>query len=412
MNSRMVSDVTTPLPEGIDAGQLEACIARRSLFPGFPPDIERSFEADRGPRRCRVLFQTTLVGAIVYDALLLLLHRIFADVTPLVLKVFLGINLPLELMVLLGLLLRPPAILRELGVVLLLMMAVISICYIAAHGASPERWVVSQLWLVGFLYVATLQRLRFVYTVLACALMYPCNLYLMMHLPKYTTPVYQASSFVFLVTAGFVLFSAYNSEWQQRLSYLLSLKARLQAQELDRLSKFDPLTGLGNRLRLSEALQALRLHPAEPFAVLLLDVDHFKNLNDSSGHAAGDQCLVRVAGIIQGELRGALDRAFRYGGEEFLVLLQTTQLAEAVRVAERIRAALEAAGMRNPGVGSESRVTVSVGVALGAPDAGLDAEKVVATADAALYAAKHAGRNRVFSAERGADGELVCVAAT
>ena len=130
--------------------------------------------------------------------------------------------------------------------------------------------------------------------------------------------------------------------------------------------------------------------------MVLLDIDHFKAVNDTHGHLAGDQVLRAVAGIIRSQLRD-YDIAGRYGGEEFAVLLPHTQPGQARRIAERLRMAVAAARLTAStagGPGTGLRVTVSAGVACLA-DCGPELHALIAAADAALYDAKAAGRNRV-----------------
>jgi len=171
------------------------------------------------------------------------------------------------------------------------------------------------------------------------------------------------------------------------------LRERESAGELERLSVTDALTGLYNRRHLmgtlaSEAQRARRLR--RPFSVLLMDVDHFKQYNDTHGHLAGDAALTKMAEILRQQTR-AVDCVARYGGEEFLVVLLETTVATAALVAERIRnrVATEAFG--------GGRMTVSIGVAE-CPAHGDTPEDLIASADAAMYQAKSGGRNRVVAA--------------
>ncbi len=130
--------------------------------------------------------------------------------------------------------------------------------------------------------------------------------------------------------------------------------------------------------------------------MLMCDIDDFKTLNDSLGHAEGDRCLVKVSGIVQSSVRRGRDQVARYGGEEFLVVLPGTNEKEAVAMAERIRASVEAASLPNPKSRVSPYVTISIGVAvLPANDRSVSPEQLQTEADAALYLAKHLGRNRV-----------------
>ena len=169
--------------------------------------------------------------------------------------------------------------------------------------------------------------------------------------------------------------------------------------ELEQLSRTDALTGLANRRSFIEGLEsrwavALRLH--RPIALLVIDVDRFKNYNDSFGHAAGDLCLQVVADALSSSARGATDVAARHGGEEFALILPETSEDMAALVAERIRATVESFTLE-PEAGLPHPVTISVGVAAMYPTDGQQAFMLIEEADRALYRAKEAGRNWVFT---------------
>ena len=163
-------------------------------------------------------------------------------------------------------------------------------------------------------------------------------------------------------------------------------------------SRRDALTGLRNRRALAEDLAILddvHDHSREAIAFALLDIDHFKAYNDRHGHLAGDQALRGLASIVLGALRET-DTAYRFGGEELLILLHTGTASEALRAAERVRSAVQRAAYPHPkGIGGI--LTVSMGVAVGRGSTG----DLIGRADAALYEAKHTGRNRVMLAGQG-----------
>jgi two-component system cell cycle response regulator len=165
-------------------------------------------------------------------------------------------------------------------------------------------------------------------------------------------------------------------------------------------SREDPLTRLGNRLRLREELGALQGRAkryGHGYSAVLCDVDFFKPYNDHYGHLAGDEVLQRVAQTIAGRLRSG-DAAFRYGGEEFLVILPEQAREAAEATADRIRRAVEDLRIPHEAKEPPGVVTVSVGVAsLSAGDK--DPDDVLREVDAALYRAKQSGRNRVASQE-------------
>jgi diguanylate cyclase (GGDEF)-like protein len=170
--------------------------------------------------------------------------------------------------------------------------------------------------------------------------------------------------------------------------------AAARTQELESLAYVDPLTEALNRRRLIELARreiALARRHQRPLAVLLIDIDRFKRVNDTLGHSAGDEALRQVAEVCAGGLRST-DLLARWGGEEFAAILPQTDLEGAVRLAERLR---ERVAARAYGRGGRTlRLTVSVGTAaLRAEDGGLD--DLIERVDGALYAAKRDGRNRV-----------------
>ena len=155
----------------------------------------------------------------------------------------------------------------------------------------------------------------------------------------------------------------------------------------------DPLTGAGNRIAMAQSLTRetdIARRQQQPLSVLMLDIDHFKGINDTHGHATGDDVLKAVADAIKDRLRN-IDQVFRFGGEEFLILLTNTGRESAARVGERLRqAALQLAYPIN---GSPVELTVSLGCSTLLP--GESHDSLVRRADTALYAAKRQGRNRL-----------------
>lgn len=174
---------------------------------------------------------------------------------------------------------------------------------------------------------------------------------------------------------------------------------RSELQEARREALTDPLTGLKNRRAFDLVAQGMLDEAAREqrtLSLVLLDIDHFKRINDAYGHLFGDRVLRAVAGVLSGGIKGR-DVATRFGGEEFAVLLPSTDLAGACAVGEQLRAAVERGLIRRGGTQeSIGSITVSLGVAEVAPGENLD--KLVERADRALYEAKRAGRNSVRTA--------------
>lgn len=168
---------------------------------------------------------------------------------------------------------------------------------------------------------------------------------------------------------------------------------------LEQYALLDGLTGIPNRRHFDQAFeieQRRSLRDNQPLSVVMIDIDHFKLFNDHYGHGAGDQCLQKVATTLNVNLLRPADQVFRYGGEEFIVLLPNTDAQGAVDLAERLRIAVEDLAIRHQYSNTVPIVTLSLGTAtLNPPDT--SSIPVLKHADEALYAAKKAGRNRTHS---------------
>lgn len=174
-----------------------------------------------------------------------------------------------------------------------------------------------------------------------------------------------------------------------------NLQQSLEAIRAESLT--DPLTGLGNRKYFDRSLKAAvasAQETSEPLSLLMFDIDYFKSFNDSYGHLTGDQVLRLVGMSLKQSIKGQ-DITARYGGEEFAVVLPNTALRQALTVADHIRRAVMSKELKKKSTGEIlGRVTISVGVSMLKP--GDDMDSLIERADACLYAAKRAGRNRVI----------------
>ena len=178
------------------------------------------------------------------------------------------------------------------------------------------------------------------------------------------------------------------------VGFILMTKDRADAINR-RLAAHDELTGLANRRTLLQALAhdvAQAARSQRGYALILLDIDHFKAVNDQRGHLTGDVVLRHIAGLLRSQLRRQ-DLAGRYGGEEFLLLLPGTDLAGALQLAEKLRQVVEQEPCPHPQ--GPIAVTISLGVCAARPRAPDCSEALIQAADQALYAAKAGGRNRV-----------------
>ena len=196
-----------------------------------------------------------------------------------------------------------------------------------------------------------------------------------------------------------------------QLESIRTLRRRADADmlELERVhhaleltARIDPLTGAGNRRRLDEDLRAVRAHISRSgmsYGLLEIDLDHFKRINDELGHLAGDDVLRRVVEALQGTLR-ATDAIYRFGGEEFVVVLPVAAEDGLRAAAERLRAVVEALDIPHPDPASHPVVTVSIGATLlGAGSLARTDDEWFELTDRAMYAAKAAGRNQVHIVE-------------
>ena len=167
---------------------------------------------------------------------------------------------------------------------------------------------------------------------------------------------------------------------------------------LKRLSREDSLTGLANRRWFAEFLARAwqnAMREKSPLSILIIDIDDFKAYNDTYGHHKGDHCLKLVAEAIRRAVGRASDIVSRYGGEEFIVILGNTSLDGGLKIAERIRVAVEALGIPHSAATCHDCVTISVGITSTLPTRDTQPETILVSADRAMYKAKRDGKNRV-----------------
>ena len=183
-----------------------------------------------------------------------------------------------------------------------------------------------------------------------------------------------------------------------RSLYVKNEQSSQKAKELTELTMSDPLTGIANRRRLDEFIDrewSRGRRNQTYLAVIYLDIDNFKQYNDSAGHAAGDQALVAVAKTLKAVGRRGGDLAARHGGEEFMMVMAETNLEQASVVAERIRHGVCELNIHHPDNQPHGKLTVSIGLASIIPNDSTTMEQLVERADRALYKAKKHGKNCV-----------------
>ena len=188
-----------------------------------------------------------------------------------------------------------------------------------------------------------------------------------------------------LIYGRFILQRWFDEAW------LRYQESRMLIARLDVMAHQDVLTGTANRRSMENFLDDALLQ-AEPFALIMLDVDYFKRYNDHYGHQAGDACLAKVADIMKTSVRSPVDLVARYGGEEFVIVLPASSVDQAAQVAERVQANLRETALPHAASDVSETVTVSMGITLS--KGGDSASGIIARADEALYRAKQQGRNR------------------
>jgi diguanylate cyclase (GGDEF)-like protein len=386
---------TKELKPAFDAALIERELKSHHMPLGFSPPLEHHMESETGAERARQLVIRGSFGLILFAVYLLVDYQLTPDTFAIALVLKLGVVLPLASALMIVLWFNPRPVVRELGIGAVIFVAVQSTFAVMLLSESPLRDGQATSIVLAILFLTVVMRVRFPYAVVTCLAIYATYIFAVTSLPENPPERYRADIVIFGLAVALALFGSWYGQLQMRRNYLLNFAARLRNESLDGIARRDPMTGLDNRRSLDMKLQEMRgsAPEDEDFAVVLFDLDHFKPYNDSLGHLAGDTCLKRVAELVQEGMREGTDLAFRFGGEEFLVLLRETDLVDALGVAERLRRTIEHAAIPHPTSGV---CTASFGVASAKIGSPITNEELVQSADSALYAAKRNGRNQVW----------------
>jgi diguanylate cyclase (GGDEF)-like protein len=390
-----VFNVSTP--ENLNQDHVERTIASGFRFLKFPAALEESFEAHDAPKRRIKLAIGALLGILTYDSFLFSDWLLSPATFHTAVMLRFGLVTPIELLATLGIFFAPTVLVRELLILVFgALLPTATQLYLTSLGDTLSQDNRHQAVILVVMFVIMVQRIRFWFAIPACLLSFALYATALARIPDYPARFAAQSNIVFLGTVTFSLFVAYTLEREYRLNYLLGLRSSFQNRTLGSLSRRDALTGLFNRRSLDELLHQSNQATEHSLvlSVILIDIDHFKAFNDTSGHRAGDRCLRSIAEVLKTLCSGEF-QVFRYGGEEFLVTLPGTELRQAIETAELLRRAVELAQIPHAGLSAGSIVTASFGVASAIPSPNLKAEEIVEAADTALYAAKRAGRNQV-----------------
>jgi len=387
--------------------EIEKALARKGHRLRFVPCLEAEYEAARGKKRNRAVAQYLVVYLAAKLLFLLANLQIGSQVFIVSMTLRLGIVLPLTLIAVI-LLLRPmPAwvhcvaaftpLFAETALVMLL-------GRLSGNGIAT-RYVMAAG--IGIFAQTLLMRVPFRQCVggLAIALAVFCAMGEVHWKGHFGAPI-SGDYLVFVI--GFSLPALYerrSREKADRREYLLSETSRLRMEDilranshLDRLSNLDALTGVFNRRYLDAALARsldVAVTKQRWIGIVMIDIDHFKSINDLAGHRHGDLCLERVAQVLQQSVRPGVDTVARYGGDEFVAILPDADDKQAALIGERIWASIQSASF--PSIQGLT-VTVSAGATALQCEMGSNfrVEDLLVTADKALYLAKESGRNRVI----------------
>jgi diguanylate cyclase (GGDEF)-like protein len=372
---------------------------RRGGGLAFPPWLERRFESDTGARYARLMIGDMAKVIIAYNFFLIIDFILAPDTVLLAATLHALVVTPLLLSLMAVFRSQATPFWRDAAAAAAPVLIVAQILVVFWVSAAPM--VAHYPYFVIMTTISTNTALRMrnrsakwaTYTTLALTAA------TLAAAAKLTPGLEVIQCFSLGVCGVATLNGNYDREREFRVSYLRGLRDRLRLDATDAEARRDPLTALANRRALDEAAARIWISGASgaPAAVVLFDVDNFKAYNDIYGHPAGDVCLKKIADASVNALSGRDAVLARIGGEEFLALLTGDAANEPEAIAEHMRQAVLALNVAHSGSLPRRLVSCSFGVASGRIGE-TDFEALTAAADAALYAAKSAGRNKVACA--------------
>jgi diguanylate cyclase (GGDEF)-like protein len=387
----------------------------RPLLLYFAPQLEAAYERDTGTGRSRLLANLILGGCIAY-----LLWDLTGGLSGIGRheRLIHALVMGPPCLVAFGAMRRGlPPVVRETVASALLAVSGVALSVLYASGAWTNPAMNNTAMILTILLGAMVLQLRVPYAIVTTCLLLTIHsgaLFAGPPLAAVAKAQFMESTTIAAVVA---LIANWRQERENRRNYLLTLKERLRREALsadnralDDLARRDPLTGLPNRRAFDEWLAAAGSDGSgadtpegkpRGLSLIAIDIDHFKPFNDHYGHPAGDACLRQVAACLREQLRDHTDLVARVGGEEFAILLPGASIDDAIVIAERFRAAVADMEVPHEAADVSGMVTISAGVATAPGMGALQVQAMILRADAALYAAKQAGRNQVRAAEEG-----------
>jgi diguanylate cyclase (GGDEF)-like protein len=374
----------------------------------FLPPLEDRFEADTRKARSYRMWLEGLVAILGLNLCLILDYTLIHDLHWLAVVRHTVLVTPLALVTNFLVRRNPVGWVRE-SMVAFAMVAICLMDLVAEGNFTTLSTLFGEICvLITALFVGVVMRLRFPYALAAISAMLVAGLWFLWHGNGIRMAEVVIGGSLMFIGLGLILVASYSLEREERRSYLLCLKRDLQAAELaeinttlQQLSSQDALTKLPNRRTFEEKFEQMWTtceQSGSRISAVVVDVDHFKRVNDVYGHLYGDETLQRIGALLPKALRSEHDMAARFGGEEFILLLPYSEPGNAMIVAERARQLVEAAGTPLAPISSREPVlwiTVSCGVSSCIPGPGITYLDLIAAADEALYAAKRNGRNCV-----------------
>jgi diguanylate cyclase (GGDEF)-like protein len=339
---------------------------------------------------------------VIFDLFLFLDYIILDDIFHIAILIRLGIVSPI-IVLYIGFYynIKSPRM-KDAGKILITLLLGLSIVFFVAISHSRESLFYFSEIILVVIFGNTFLRMPFFHALVSSLIIFFAYVFFFpidFHLPGEV----RISQSVFLLTGILItLFANVSLDFNARKRFSLSLRERIHRQILLRknihlaeLSSIDPLTGLANRREVDNYLSNLKQMRPEILSIIMLDIDYFKQYNDLYGHSSGDACLQKVAAILAGSVHRKRDLVGRYGGEEFIIILPETSLADTLMISRRILADLEKAALPNEKSPVSQIVTLSAGAACGEVAVTGDVDAILKTADDCLYKAKEKGRNQV-----------------
>ncbi|SCX83423.1 GGDEF domain-containing protein [Desulfoluna spongiiphila] len=384
---------------------IRRCLTRRVGFSAFPAPLGTDFLHQRNDKRNRHYLPACLIAIVIYNLFFISDRIMVPDIAATAWRVRFYVVTPAMALVMGLVTIRRFQRHTELFTMVLMLLTSFSIIYLLTRSHHPN---VAHYY-TGIILIAIFGNIvagiRFKTGLVTSATILFAYVISLDNMPAMGREAGINSALVLLASLVISLFGCYQLESEARREFLHGMLQRINARKLAEtnrklavISITDGLTGLFNRRHFDAIYDAQWRSAARvgaPISLLFIDIDHFKLFNDHYGHQAGDQCLERVAGVIDSCVNRAHDLAARYGGEEFVVLLPHTPLDKALIVADRIARGTKKLAIAHDASPTHALLTLSIGASCMTPRDNRRPEQLLKCADTALYRAKDSGRNRI-----------------